>query len=115
MNYVKIAINFGPNNFNLIIFIYRLQLQKPNNEILWVHIQNSPIQNSPIQKSPKHQKKVLKNSPIQNSPKPVEFHDLDLLAPTELIYALKTQTAAIKDQRAKFGTIIRMKIKGLMV
>ena len=85
-----------------------------------VHIQNSPIQNSPIQKSPKHQKKVLKNSPIQNSPiqnspKPVEFHDLDLLAPTELIYAFKTQTGAIKDQRAKFGTIIWMKIKGLMV
>ena len=55
-----------------------------------VHIQNSPIQNSPIQNSPilnspKHQKKVLINSPIQNSPKPVEFLDLDLLAPTELI------------------------------
>ena len=85
-----------------------------------VHIQNSPIQNSPIQhspiqNSPKHQKKVLKNSPIQNSPKPVEFLDLDLLAPTELIYALNTQTRAIKDQRAKVGTIIRMKIKGLMV
>ena len=80
-----------------------------------VHIQNSPIQNSPIQKSPKHQKKVLKNSPIQNSPKPIEFLDLDLLAPTELIYALKNQTGAIKDQRAKVGTIIRMKIKGLVV
>ena len=80
-----------------------------------VHIQNSHIQNSPIQKSPKHQKKVLKNSPIQNSPKPVEFYDLDLLAPTELIYALKTQTGAIKDQRANFGTIIWMKIKGLLV
>ena len=51
----------------------------------------------------------------KNSPKPVEFLDLDLLAPTELIYALKTQTGAIKDQRAKFETIIRMKIKGLMV
>ena len=50
------------------------------------------IQNSPIQKSPKHQKKVLKNSPIQNSSKPFEFLDLDILAPTELIYALKTQT-----------------------
>ena len=64
-----------------------------------VHIQNSPIQNSL-----KHQKKVLKNSPIQNSPKPVEFLDLDLLAPTEIIYALKIQTGAIKDQRAKVGT-----------
>ena len=31
---------------------------------------------------------------IQNSPKPFEFIDLDLLAPTELIYALKTQTWA---------------------
>ena len=70
----------------------------------WPHIVSVHIQNSPIQ-----------NSPIQNSPKPVEFHDLDLLAPTELIYALKTQTEAIKDQRAKFGTIIRMKSKGLMV
>ena len=50
--------------------------------------------NSPIQKSPKHQKKVLRNSPIQNSPNPFEFLDLDLLAPTELIYALKTQTRA---------------------
>ena len=80
-----------------------------------VHIQNSPIQNSPIQNSPKHQKKILKNSPIQNSPKPVEFLDLDLLAPTELIYALKTQTGVIKDQRAKVGTIIRVKIKGFTV
>ena len=52
---------------------------------------------------------------MQNSPKPVEFLDLDFLAPTELIYALKTQKGAIKDQRAKFGIIIRMKIKGLMV
>ena len=38
--------------------------------------------------------KGSKNSPIQNRPKPFEFHDLDLLAPTELIYALKTQTWA---------------------
>ena len=60
-------------------------------------------------------KKGSKNSSIQNSPKPVEFLDLDFLAPTELIYALKTQTGAIKDQRAKVGTVIRMKIKGLMV
>ena len=60
-------------------------------------------------------KKVLKNSPIQNSPKPVEFYDLDLLAPTELIYAVKTQTGAIKDQRAKLGTIIWTKIKGLII
>ena len=52
---------------------------------------------------------------MQNSPKPVEFLDLDLLAPTELIYALKTQTGAVKDQRAKVGIIVRMKSKGLMV
>ena len=39
-------------------------------------------------------KKGSKNSPIQNIPKPFEFPDLDLLAPTELIYALKTQTWA---------------------
>ena len=39
-------------------------------------------------------KKGSKNSPIQNSPKPFEFLDLDLLAPTELVYALKTQTWA---------------------
>ena len=57
----------------------------------------------------------IQNSPIQKSPKPVEFLDLDLLAPTELIYALKTQTGAIKDQRAKVGTITRMKLKKLMV
>ena len=37
-------------------------------------------------------KKESNNSPIQNSPKPFEFLDLDLLAPTEVIYALKTQT-----------------------
>ena len=39
-------------------------------------------------------KKGSKNSPIQNNPKPFEILDLDLLAPTELIYALKTQTWA---------------------
>ena len=39
-------------------------------------------------------KKGSKNSPIQNSPKPFEFPDLDLLVPTELICALKTQTWA---------------------
>ena len=60
-------------------------------------------------------KKDSKKSPIQNSPKPVEFLDLDLLAPTELIYALKTQTGVIKDQRAKVGTIIRVKIKRFTV
>ena len=92
-----------------------LELDSGKTEVFMVHTQNSPIQNSPIQKSPKHQKKVQKNSPIQNSPKPVEFLDLDLLAPTELIYALKTQTGAIKDQRVKIGTINWMKIKGLMV
>ena len=39
-------------------------------------------------------KKGSKNSPIQKSPKLFEFLDLDLLAPTELISALKTQTWA---------------------
>ena len=39
-------------------------------------------------------KKGSKNSPIQNSPKPFEILDLYLLAPTELIYALTTQTWA---------------------
>ena len=37
-------------------------------------------------------KKGSKNSPIQNRPKLFEFLDLDLLAPIELIYALKTRT-----------------------
>ena len=83
-----------------------------------VHMQNSPkyTKQSEIYKRVRNIKnKVLKNSAIQNSPKPVEFLDLNLFAPTELIYALKTQTGAIKDQRAKVETIIRMKIKGLMV
>ena len=66
-------------------------------------------------KKPKHQKKGSKNSPIQNSPKPFEFLDLDLLARTELIYALTSNMRVIKDQRAKVGTIIWMTTKGLMV
>ena len=38
-------------------------------------------------KESKTSKKGSKNSPIQNSPKPFEFLGLNLLAPTELIYA----------------------------